>query len=332
MTVKRPTFAHVFARTVYGPAHNLESFTLRAAGYVASHYLKLRRRAVSPMGAAAAYQRAKALPAAYVAGAGYYGPTGGAGAARVSHGETLRWVENTAAIGLRFVGWADELADLRHTGWFADDEGRETLRGAVWQWPGRKGESVLVPGYVELEGGKPVNDGAACLIVSDLCRVPMRAAFGNLDEAQETRDAARSADGTAESEAEDQRDYRAAYDKGREAAGIDNAANEANRANLAFAVALNAARRSGDYPGPAALREALLGKVREGRAEVETLREARAALWSDCPRGDEPAWVCGFSDESAGQGFVRAVRLGYAKRTDWRGAADANPCDTESGL
>jgi hypothetical protein len=36
--------------------------------------------------------------------------------------------------GLRFVGYADELASLNHKGWFTHPDGfpDETLRGGVW--------------------------------------------------------------------------------------------------------------------------------------------------------------------------------------------------------
>src|SRR5712671_138973 len=57
----------------------------------------------------------------------------GWGNARGDDGAT--WVENLDAAGLRFVGYADELARLRHTGWYTSDENElgESLRGVVVQ-------------------------------------------------------------------------------------------------------------------------------------------------------------------------------------------------------
>lgn len=62
----------------------------------------------------------------------------------------LRWVECPSAMGLRFCGFVDEGdSRIRHKGWFTDDFGDngELLRGAVYQLPARRGNSVFVVGY-----------------------------------------------------------------------------------------------------------------------------------------------------------------------------------------
>lgn len=254
----------------------------------------------------------------------WYGSAGGAAGACFKHGgDVLRWIENTEAAGLRFVGWADDVGGLRHTGWHCDDEGHETLRGGVWQMPGKAGAARLLYGYAEFEGRGEMNPGSAALCVSDVVTVPMRGEFGNLDETDGARDAARWADGLAETTAEDRRDYNAAYQAGREAAEADAAAIAARAELLPLLGELRALRRApvaGETPNACrALRRAvdsLLETISEKRAERES---AWGNVWGDAAE----AWRAGFMDES---GFVRAVRLGYAKASDWRGPADANPC------
>lgn len=73
---------------------------------------------------------------------------------------TERWCEDTEDAGLRFVGFADELAPrIKHKGWYTDPEGfGEVYRGAVWQLPARNGECLYVAGFAD-----PNNDGAALI-------------------------------------------------------------------------------------------------------------------------------------------------------------------------
>lgn len=321
--------ARAIAARVYGPfreAGGLPGETSASRFDAAARaYLWNRRVRFMPAGAALA----AALPVALRSHNDrrarlWYGSAGGAAGARFKHGgDVLRWIENTEAAGLRFVGWADDVGGLRHTGWHCDDEGRETLRGGVWQMPGKAGAARLLYGYAEFEGRGEMNPGSAALCVSDVVSVPMRGEFGNLDETDGARDAARWADGLAESTAEDRRDYNAAYQAGREAAEADAAAIAARAELLPLLGELRALRRApvaGETPNACrALRRAvdsLLETISEKRAERES---AWGNVWGDAAE----AWRAGFMDES---GFVRAVRLGYAKASDWRGPADANPC------
>lgn len=46
----------------------------------------------------------------------------------------------------RFVGFADEVVRLRHTGWFGDDEGHDIYRGVVFQLPARDGNTQYLAG------------------------------------------------------------------------------------------------------------------------------------------------------------------------------------------
>lgn len=328
MTNAMQTARQIIARRVYGPFRESgglpgEQSAMRLDAAARAY---LWNRKARNMGARAALELA--APVALRSHKDrtarlWYGPRGGAGAPFKEGGDVLRWIESTADAGLRFVGWADDVAGLRHTGWHCDDEGRDTLRGGVWQMPGRKGEARLVYGYAEFEGRGEMNPGSAAVCVSDIIRQPMRGEFGNVDETDGARDAARYADGLAESAAEDRREYDSAYQAGRKAAELDAEAVEARGELLPLLAELRGLRRSpvaGNVPAVcAALRrrvDSLLETISEKRAE-------RESAWAACPTSDEPAWRAGFMDES---GFVRAVRLGYAKATDWRGAPEANPC------
>jgi hypothetical protein len=70
-----------------------------------------------------------------------------------SSADQLRWVERPADIGLRFVGFADEMTErvIEHKGYFSEPNGLdgETYRGAVYQLPGRDGRAMYVAGYRE---------------------------------------------------------------------------------------------------------------------------------------------------------------------------------------
>lgn len=299
--------------------------TRRESGFVASHYLWFRRVAGKP--AVEALQRAKALPAAYVAGHGYYGSLGPWGAPYVDAGDTLRHCSDTRAAGLRFVGYADDLAGLNHTGWHCDDEGRDTLRGAVWQLPGKGRHARLIYGYQEMEGRREMNEGSAILCISDMRRADMRDAFGNVDESDEARDAARSADSLAEHDAESRRDYNAAYQAGREAAEHDAAALEAHGEALALVASIRAERTAARLAGrevQGTICATLSGALESLLETISAKRAERESAWAAVWRGvDLEPWLAGFMDESS---FVRAVRLGYAKATDWKGEPSANPC------
>ena len=112
--------------------------------------------------------------------------------------DNVRWVENVSD-GLRFVGYADEICKLRHTGWFTYDDGDpdETLRGVVYRLPARNGLSMYTYGHAD-----PNNDDCAFLCFDD--------------PRMEKEDAARAADDFAERCAEHERDFHRAWDAGRQ--------------------------------------------------------------------------------------------------------------------
>lgn len=134
-----------------------------------------------------------------------------------AYGETMRWVEKPEAFGLRLVGLAHEVAPanyaylhnaVSHAGWFLDDFQEETVSGVVYQVPGKCGRARYMVGYAD-----PWNDGSACLV--------MRLIEGEKHNGDgydpALRDVARAADGIAELMAEDEREYRAAWEAGRDA-------------------------------------------------------------------------------------------------------------------
>lgn len=105
----------------------------------------------------------------------------------------LRFVER-AERGLRFVGYADDIAKTRikHRGWFCDEFQDRTLRGVVYRLPHRR----FVPGYYCTDDSR----GSVTLAFDDVC--------------DEEIDAAILADNLAESVAESEREYDAAWRAG----------------------------------------------------------------------------------------------------------------------
>ena len=70
-----------------------------------------------------------------------------------------RWIEDTTGIGLRFVGYSDEIVSfINHKGWYTDPFQDETYRGAVWQLPARAGAEQYVHGYED-----SINKGSALI-------------------------------------------------------------------------------------------------------------------------------------------------------------------------
>lgn len=333
------TAAALIARRVPGPFREAgglpgerESMRLDAA---ARAYLWNRR--IRGMGATAAMREAAPValrPHTDRRARLWYGNRGGAGAPFQQGGDSLRWIENTEAAGLRFVAWADDVsgAGVRHTGWHCTEENGtgETLRGGVWQLPGKGRSARLVYGYAEFEGRGEMNPGSAAVCVSDVILAPMGDDWrGDLLGADETADAARYADGLAESTADERRDYDSAYQAGKAAAELDGEALEARGELLPLLAELRTLRRSAVAGNVPAVCKRLRADVDSLLETISDKRRERESAWGDCPTRHESAWAAGFMDEAA-DGFRRAVRLGYASRNDWRGAPEANPCNREA--
>lgn len=124
-----------------------------------------------------------------------------------------RFIDKLSDVGLRLVGYSDEISNIRHKGWFTDDDIQdETYRGAVVQLPGRKGYAVLLPAYQEsCNDGFIVDFGDATLV---------RALDDGLTGEDETRTVAREGDRMAERAAEEARDYNRAWRLGADHASL----------------------------------------------------------------------------------------------------------------
>lgn len=131
-----------------------------------------------------------------------------------------RWIAHPERAGLRFVGFADEIAGraIDHSGWFIDCHESDTYRGAVYQLPARKGRARYVPAYREgCEIRRTWHDmsgeGAARLAFGDM--IEGERLDSSFDEDSGKRDAAYRADSIAEIGADRAREYDSAWRAGR---------------------------------------------------------------------------------------------------------------------
>jgi hypothetical protein len=185
--------------------------------------------------------------------------------ARAHSWTQCRWIENVDAIGLREVGFADEILSLRHTGWFADAFQETTLRGQVWQLPARKGSPLFVYGYADAE-----NPGAA-LVCFDI----ERGEHGEDDQAK--REAARHGDSMAEAFAEAEREYSEAWQAARQWGELADDMAKARAKAKALVADMRAAIKAGQLAS-AAICEALRSQVRAYAGQWEEARTEREEL------------------------------------------------------
>jgi hypothetical protein len=172
---------------------------------------------------------------------------------------TLRWIERPESIGLRLVGFADEISrNIDHKGWYTNEfcDSSETLRGIVFQWPSRHGVERYVYGYAD-----PDNEGAAALC---------------FDVTDDKNDAARWADSIAEYAAGEEREYQAASSARFQFDELGEDISDTRKSALRLIAELKAKRRAlCDAPAIiAALRsdiEQMLDSIREARERRVTL-------------------------------------------------------------
>ncbi len=193
-----------------------------------------------------------------------------------------RWIDNLESAGLRFVGFADKILDLRHSGYFTNCHGDgDVLRGAVYQLPARKGRVRYVPAYREgsQERGRNWQDTAgphgALLALGDirLGDIPAPNCFESCDESAK-RDAAMTGDSMAENAAESAREYDSAWQAGQEFADLMESAQAARSKARALVADIRGARADSGFCDRfpsigAALRNAI-------RDSLETWRDDRA--------------------------------------------------------
>lgn len=169
----------------------------------------------------------------------------------------LRWIERPESIGLRLVGFADEISrSINNNGWYTNDFCDETLRGIVFQWPSRHGVERYVYGYAD-----PDNEGAAALC---------------FDVTDDKDDAARWADSIAEYAASEEREYQSASSARLQFDELASDISDTRKSALRLIAELKAKRRAlCDAPAIiAALRsdiEQMLDSIREARERRATL-------------------------------------------------------------
>lgn len=190
------------------------------------------------------------------------------------------YADSFDALGWRQVGTAEEVSRkegsrrVEHSGWFVDAFCDETVQGFVLQMPGRGG----LPRYVAAVQWSG-RDGVTVW--------PNRVTDSPLD-------AAIWADQEAQKLGEEEREYQAAYEAGRQYAERMAEAREARKERRELRKALKAERiaalRTGRTPSPivcATLREKLESLYREGRAAYDKA----AKLLSDHAPWERPAWA-----------------------------------------
>lgn len=213
----------------------------------------------------------------------------------------LRWIERPAHMGLRFVGFCDELSQRgrnSHQGWYTDSDGTgETLRGAVWQVPARNGKPVYVAGYREgtLHGrdwrDTATNDdsGAGCIdmrtlyigTASDSDYYKLKRAYGT-----GKTEAASHADSIAERAAESACEYNDAWRDGSQYEGLREVIADARREALELFKNMRRARRSGFVMTSDGLAvetpicRALRRQISELVDRISEARRERAELWN----------------------------------------------------
>lgn len=217
--------------------------------------------------AAGKHRYTSSLPAGY----------GTSGQAWAGFGERhMRWIENPGAAGLRFVGYADALGACDHTGWYMSEDNwtGETVRGVVFQMAARDGRAQYVAGYDNAMNGAADRGGPVALSFDEIFEGEQ---FDESD-ADAKREAARRADGIADSMAEIERDYSRAWQAGNSFVDLGEQVKSIRQSALALIREIKA-KRGELCDGPhivAALRarlESYLDDIRQARDERETLAD-----------------------------------------------------------
>lgn len=220
------------------------------------------------------------------------------------------WVESLADAGLRFVGYADELASLRHRGWFADSFQDTTYRGAVLQLPGRGGRNRYLAAYED-----PHNSG---VYLVDLSRPAVFEGEGgdyypsNRIADSGAHEAALAADSFAERHAERAREYDEAWQAGRQWADLGEQIRRTVAEVHALVADLKRARKDSTLADSgrlcAVIREkiaTMVRDIREARAERDRLAAGDAEPWIFWP-GD-PDLRAAFND-GAGEAVLSIAK------------------------
>jgi hypothetical protein len=206
-----------------------------------------------------------------------------------------RWIEH-AATGLRFVGYADEVATrnynyaygIDHTGWFTDDDGTGAkLRGVVYQLPARKGKPQYIAGYIDSENFD--DTGGARLYLNTIYEGEKGGAAEGASYDKTAREVARHADSIAEKQAEEEREYNEAWRAGSDYAEELQGIKETRRACLELISAIKKERARGAAP---VICNALREQVKAHLRIIGKAKKHAAELWDDYEhlRNPRNAW------------------------------------------
>jgi hypothetical protein len=160
-----------------------------------------------------------------------------------------------ASLSAHGYDYADRIIRLGHTGWFTDSDGGEKIRGEVWELAddNDRKPSIFLAGYTEENGAY-------------ICLSCTR---GTLDTFEEASEAARAADGLAESHAEREREYQERWQEAcRCADEIASAKSDAAIARKNWRTLRNAARVPGMTGNESADLVILAEEKREEHSEL----------------------------------------------------------------
>lgn len=176
--------------------------------------------------------------------------------------------------GFRDVGAASDIVRSLPDGYYTDEFQDGTYSGHVWQLPARSGEPQYIAGYAETDAGYVCLDCTA----------------GRLNVYAEKEDAARAADGLAESNAETEREYQYRWRKATDADdAVTDACEQLRKKRDAYRNTLHAfldARQARAQVAADALRAELRAIASVFHALSNTLRDLRedAEQYADVDR------------------------------------------------
>lgn len=203
----------------------------------------------------------------------------------------LRWIEN-ATSGLRFVDTCDAIKagtarSIDHEGWYTDREFPEdTLRGVVFQLPGRKGKPLFVAGYAA---------SYECEVTKGKRRGGWKVTNARLDLTQtfnEPIDAARMSDEHARIAADNECDYQEAWRAGQRYFELGETIQENRKTVSEICRELRAYRRqfkASEFPK---IRSLMRDTLRKFADEIAEAKRERGKLLAAAPsRGNlADAW------------------------------------------
>lgn len=196
----------------------------------------------------------------------------------------LRWIEDPAAVGLRFVGFADEIAPraVEHRGWFIAPENydEEVYRGAVYRLPARAGRPIYIAGY--REGSQNSSGAWSDMSGEPAARVDLRTLiYGEPDDGralpgEAAREAAMAANEIARIAAEREMEYQEAWAAGAEYQRRGESIAEARSFARELLAELKAVRAT--VPERGAICRTLRDKLGALRRDIAESRARRAEL------------------------------------------------------